>query len=221
MRSTSSRLLTRPISRLSMIVIVAMLSLMIPHPSIAASKGNQIRFMVSGSGFKYLKIVGDNQDGNLTTWKVGNGKGELLVAETANYWWKGTIVLTFETTKFGMRSCVIDYLKNSADNMVPVTYTEGSGCSGDSGSAGGVLKAEVEIFYRVLFSEDDSLRLVKYTKQASNGLGCASAIADGLSANGITGSVVKVIKVGNACKGLVLGEVNKILKRYSNRVEFK
>jgi hypothetical protein len=204
------------------VVTITIASIAMPaRPTAAGSNGNQIRFSVADGTFTYLKIVGENQYGELTTWEVGNQKRSMYYADTTSYWWKGTIVLKFYSSTYGWRDCILDYLKEPVNgDLVPVIYTEGRGCSGDSGSSYGYAK-EVDLFYRVLFSEEDSLLLVGEVDNAVNALECTKEIVEGLKKNGTMGRVVAVIKVGKSCGGLVLDQVNDILKKYNNKVEFK
>ena len=181
-------------------------------PILEGEIGRQIRFSVGDGKFTYLKIVGADQNGQLTTWEQRYQTGELF-ADTAGYQWKGTIVLTFDVEKIGRRACVIDYL-HQPDSMttVPVVYTEGRGCSGDAGSAASN-RVLVEKLYKVLFAEEDTLRLFGELSRASDILQCTEAIIRGLE------SKLGIIKVGWECKGVAVDKVNEILKKYGSRVE--
>jgi hypothetical protein len=95
----------------------------------------QIRFNVRGSTFTRLKIVGENQYGDTTVWEKRFPTSQAL-AETKDFWWRGTLNLEFDVLGRGTRQCVIDSLHlSTTDQYQPVTYVAGQGCTGDDGSA--------------------------------------------------------------------------------------
>lgn len=171
----------------------------------------QIRFSVKGGTFTYLKIVGENQYGEETTWERSFDR-EQYYADTVDYWWKGTIVLEFKITNRGWRRCVIESLRQTTvGDLVPVTYTEGEGCSGDSGSTD-VNRVLIERLYGVLFSEDDSLKVFGAVSSAKSKVECVKAIVEGFSGG------ARII-VGWECKDAALDIVNEVLKKYGRVVE--
>jgi hypothetical protein len=208
------------------LVLVLALSLIAAPSAQAASNGTQIRFWVKGgSTFTYLKIVGNNQRGEMKTWSIGNLKTKLPLAETTGWWWQGTIVLRFYVTSTGWRNCVIDYLKEPAGSQfVSVVYTEGEGCSGDRGS-GASSRVAIEKLdkalstFSVTSSQEDGFRIAVALKQSRNQIKCANALADGLLAAGPGRAAMKVVKVSWDCKGAALDVINKVLKSYNRSVE--
>ena len=104
-------------------------------PSQPSSTAKKIAFAVNQSTFTNLMVVGPNQYGVETTWSDPDSYAK-HVSQTDAYWWQDTAVLTFYVSGVGWRGCIIDYLSDSPDfDTVAITYTEGSGCSGSSGSA--------------------------------------------------------------------------------------
>jgi hypothetical protein len=151
----------------------------------------------------------------------------MYYADTTDWWWKGTVVIELTGKGIsndgrswnGARRCVIDYLKEPPSaNTVPVTYTDGAGCSGDAGNASSPYRNEVEVFYKVFFGEEDSLRVLNAVSSASDSAQCLAAITNGLRINGTRSAVIKVIRVGFECSGVGLDALNDVLKKYNNKV---
>jgi uncharacterized protein YraI len=178
---------------------------------------HQIRFNIKDSTFRQLEIVGQDQYGQVVSWRTGDGKRELLFAETKDWWWQGTIVLTFEDTKRGWRRCVIDYLKeSSSDSWVPVMYTESQGCSGDAGS-GQSGRVFVEQLDKVLNNEEDSLKLLGAIDGVSDRWQCTKALVDGFRSTPVRG----VIRVGKECADIALEAARAILQKYDKGLEIR
>jgi hypothetical protein len=106
----------------------------------------QIRFWITGGTkhtFNYLKIVGANQYNEVKSWEKSYTT-YVRVAETTDYWWRDSIVITFSSEEYGRQQCIIDYLSLPSNNgkYVDITY-DGRNCSGDSGNSAPVLKKRV------------------------------------------------------------------------------
>lgn len=179
------------------------------------SNAHQIRFNIKGSTFRQLEIVGQDQYGQVVSWRTGDGKRELFYAETKDWWWQGTIILTFEDTNRGWRRCVIDYLKEpTSDSWVPVMYTENQGCSGDAGSgqSGRVFFEQLD---KVLNNEEDSLKLLGAIDGVSDRWQCTKALVDGFRNTPARG----VIKIGKECAEIALEAARAILQKYDKGLE--
>jgi len=186
---------------------------------------------VYGGTFTRIKVAGLNQNDVPKVWSYGDGRKELYYVDTkvgsTNWWWKGTVIIEFNgkgkdiygRAWSGVRRCVINYLHEpSSSSTTPVMYTEGQGCSGDSGSASSPYKKQVEAFYKVYFGEDDSLRVLGAVDDADDSAQCLQGIMNGLKVNGTTGTVMKIIKVSWACNGVAIDKLNEVLKKYNNMV---
>ncbi len=211
---------------LKSIIAILLTAMLIPNQTVFAQKttfdSRQIMFAVTGgktNTFDYLRIVGPNQFNEMTSWEENFSPGA-YVAQTKDYWWRDTIVITFSSADFGRKQCVIDYLEMPQTDSKFVTVTfDGKKCSGDSGSAGPVLKKEYDLLYALIFSDEDSLKLINEIDSAYKPLECATELAEGIAANGIAGKVVRVIKVTSTCGNMAFDKVNQILKAYNNKVE--
>ena len=171
----------------------------------------QIRFSVKGGTFTSLKIVGMNQYGIMTNLEKNFDSGQYFF-DTTDYWWLGTIVLSFNVTNIGMRGCVLDYLKpTTAGDFTPVMYTEGTGCSGEGGS-GQSDRVLVQYLYAGVFSEEDSLKISGAVMTANDVLQCGYAILTGYK------GPAAIIHVGKECINAGLDVVNEVLKKFNKSV---
>jgi hypothetical protein len=75
--------------------------------------------------------------------------------------------------------------------------------------------------YAVIFSDEDTLKLLNELDGAYKPLECAKELASGIAANGIGGKVIRVVKVTSTCGNMAIDKVNKTLEPYKNRVERK
>jgi hypothetical protein len=148
-----------------MALLIAGLSI---TPTRADSNAKQIAFSVNGYYFQTLRVEGNNQDNQPSTWTDPDWSPKLLTI-TQNYWWQDTLVLSFYVDGLGWRGCVIDYLNDGGDGqLAAVVYTEGSGCSGDLGGG------------RVIITDNNAQQI----HNADDWIGpweCVSSIASGSS----------------------------------------
>ena len=89
----------------------------------------------NGYTFHSLHVVGNNQDNQQVTWADPDSSSKQTTV-TKNYWWQGTVLLTFYVNNVGYRGCIIDPL-NTGDggHFAAVTYNAANGCSGGMGSS--------------------------------------------------------------------------------------
>lgn len=154
-----------------------------------SSKAKQIAFSAGGRPFTNLRVVGENQYQDETTWVDPETFGK-TVALTQGYWWQGTTVLTFNIKDVGWRGCVIEYLSDvESGSSVAITYNESTGCSGGGNSAGVVIPESAVKDY-----SGDTAPLIPFK--------CLKAVAKA-SSNAVTqnapGAAVDTIKLGYDC----------------------
>ena len=185
----------------------------VPPPVPTGSNGQQIAFAVESGKFTYLQIEGTNQNGQWATWQTSSRTG-MSLALTKDYWWKGTVVLVFDIVNVGRRRCVIDYLREAkGSTMAAVVYAEGSGCSGEGGSAARAGSTQVLIEY---MNPQDADRIVDAADFAYNARGCLLGIA-----NGFSGSMWGKAMMIKDCAGAGLSVINEVLKKYNLYVTVK
>ncbi|MEI7845410.1 MAG: hypothetical protein WCK35_06370 [Chloroflexota bacterium] len=175
----------------------------------SGAEGRQIVFKVEGGiKFSNLKIEGINQNGVWSKWKT-TGDYEKTIDLTDKWYWKETVILTFDVRGNGHHTCVIDYLEQPSYDPVAVTYSINRGCSGDAGSASNVEKLDALVNY---MEGDDSYQVLKEANKVKNSAKCASGIIQGVS----SGNYFIVV---NDCKGIALSTVNSILKKYKKELQ--
>jgi len=192
-----------------LVASVFVCSLMNPI-TVSAQGGRQILFSIeNGRRFTYLEIEGTNQHGHRVKWSKRFDPAAYF-AITKDYWWKETVVLTFDIEGMGRHSCVIDYLKQvTGSAMTGVMYTPGAGCSGGAGNVSGIALAEAIIRY----DPDVGYQIVEGASAVRHGYGCLRGILKGFE-TGIRGKVMTI----KACGGFGLYLINKALAKYEAKV---
>jgi len=164
----------------------------------------QIRFNVKGGTFTRLKIVGQNQYGDMTAWEKRFTLGQAVV-DTKDFWWRETLTLEFDVLNLGTRQCVIDSLHlSTTDRYQPVTYIESQGCTGDDGSTRSDRKYVEQLDEALSFAEASEITSI--LEKTDAGLGCLEKIAQGV------GSKLKVITLTVSCGSVAIDRVREILE---------
>ena len=192
-----------------LVASVFVCSLMNPI-TVSAQGGRQIFFSIeNGRRFTYLEIEDTNQHGHRVKWSKRFDPAAYF-AITKDYWWKETVVLTFDIEGMGRHSCVIDYLKQvKGSAMTGVMYTPGYGCSGDVGNAGRIAFAEAIVRY----DSDVGYQIIEGASATLDGSKCLAGILKGFK-TGIRGKVMTI----KACGGVGLYLINKALAKYEAKV---
>lgn len=193
-----------------------------PKPGKPSTKARQISFIAKKGGkpvkFNNLRISGMNQRGDWKIWTTPSSSSGFIAATTEDYWWQGTIVLTFDLLGVGRRTCVIDYLREGSSSIVPVIYTEGSGCSGEFGSSRS-FKDEFDFLYNVVSDDYDTSRLVDAFSKADSVTECVRDFKDvvKMAASGsIKGMIVLSI---TKCRGIRIEVISEIVSHvYKTKV---
>lgn len=195
------------------LVIATIITSTLPKPVMAGSNGQVIRFSIKDNTFTYLKVEGTNQYGQWSTWEQKYSYGQFYadtITGNTKWWWKGTVIVTFDITNGNRKTCIIDYLKESTTtDTVPVRYVDGEGCSGDSGSSSNVGSLDKLNNY---MTNEDSYKVLKEAKVVYDTTKCVDGIAQGLAGSN---PVIVVWK----CKGIALTAVNAVLKKYNKELK--
>jgi hypothetical protein len=195
------------IALLTAMILISCASLgpiLAPEPA-----GQGIGFSLNGGTFTNLQIEGTDPQGAWKTWQRNSTSG-LSLATTEDQKWQGTVVLIFEIAGLGKRSCVIDHINEPpGSTMAIITYTEGGGCSSESGSVR-ELGARQALFEYL--EARDGLKILELSDAAADATECAQGIAEAL-AGGVTSKVI------GACGGTTMPAINEILAKYSLHVE--
>ena len=179
-------------------------------PATAQPAGQKIYFSVEDGTFTNLKIEGTDPNEEWKTWRT-DPSTVLTQVITEDQRWKGTVVLVFDVVNKGSRSCVIDDLHDApGSTMAVVTYTEGVGCSGESGSPRQLGAEEVLFEY---MRARDGLKMLELAGSAKDGANCLSGIAEGFT-KGLWGQAMMIVD----CGGATLPVMNEILLKYNLRV---
>lgn len=170
--------------------------------------------MQAGTRFTGVKIIGENQNGVLTTWQAPPAPSDGYVfVDTSGYWWQSTIVITIDTPA-GQVGCAIDYLDTSgSDDYVPVVFSD-HGCSGDNGSGDGYNNTFQKLYQAMQLQ--DAYGISQAVSGASDKVQCAIDIANGVK------SPLAVFKVGQDCGNVALdkfNEINDILGKYGKQMQ--
>ncbi len=198
--------------RLFSLAVLLILFTSSPVITRADTNGNQIRFSVKHGTFTFLSISGTNQNGDGAYWDNGNPSYPQYWSDTTDYWWVGSVELTFYVVGVGMRQCHIDNLRDSTvDNIIPVVYTEGLGCTGDAGNSDNS-EVFVEQLDNALNNKDDSMAVYGAVTDANDAAQCIAAIVNGLN------NQLGVIRVGWECGNASLSEINAVLSRHDTKV---
>lgn len=189
----------------------------VPHQQ-SYSARQILLFGDPGITFARVKIVGENQYGEMTTWEKRYSPTEPMI-ETTRYWWEGTIVLELDIPNVGTRHCVIDYLNTRSSQIHSyIIYRLGSGCSGETGSASsraGQRFVEFLDGFAAAMALSDSHALFQQLVKADDAVGCISEIAEGFR------SPLRIIRVTTKCGNVVLSEVNGIIGNYGKQVQMR
>jgi len=208
------------LARVTATIVIILLSFIFSYnATFAGNNGNQIMFHVKGGTIKYLIIEGTNQNGENVRWVWDtawreNWQNGANVLTTDNWWWKGTVNLTFYVNNVGEHACTIDNLKVYQDsNYTPVFYyRSGNFCTGDEGSA--VILEDHKMMLKYYLSSDDTNSVFDATDGAYNRVECVTAIVEGLS------GTKNQFRVGMSCLGAVNDKIKNILEMYGKYVEF-
>ncbi len=199
------------LSRVRIVLAASILVCSLMNPvTVSAQEGRQIFFSIKGGRrFTYLAIEGINQRGQGVKWSKRFNPAAYF-AITKDYWWKETVVLTFDIEGVGRHRCVVDYLKQpSGSAMTSVVFTPGAGCSGEAGNGSGIALVEAIIRY----DSDVGYQIVEGASAVKDGYGCLRGILRGF-ATGIQGNTKTIV----ACGGAGLYVINKALEKYQAKV---
>lgn len=178
-------------------------------PSVDSSKAQQIVFAVRDGKFTYLKVEGMNQRGEWSEWQQEYGTPQ-TIALTQDYWWQGTIVLTFDVDGVGRRNCVLDYMQEApGSTMAAITFTDGKGCTGEAGSAA---KAGLIGGLAEYMTTEDSYKIVDAAQFALDTESCVKGIITGMAS-----PATKLLTIRD-CAGASLFVINGVLEKYSKQV---
>ena len=174
----------------------------------------EIRFNINQYLIKSLKVVGNNQYGQISHWESPLYEEGQPLIQTDGYWWVGTVALEFDISGVGVRRCMIDSLaKPSGSSFTPVTYTMGEGCSGDSGNSDNNDKFVGQLYDAI--NIDDSMGISGAVINANDKISCLKELATGFA------SPLQVFKVTTACGGVALDQINDIFGKYNKTVEME
>jgi len=199
------------LSRVKLVLAASILLCSLMNPvTIYAQEGRQILFSINnGRRFTYLEIEGINQRGQRVKWSKRFNPA-VYFAITKDYWWKETVVLTFDIEGVGRHRCVVEYLKQpSGSAMTSVMFTPGAGCSGGAGNVSGIALAEAIIRY----DSDVGYQIVEGASAVRDGYGCLRGILKGFE-TGIQRKIMTIVDCGGA--GLYV--INKALEKYQAKV---
>lgn len=179
--------------------------------SVNADTGRQIIFGIKNNQyFTYLKIQGMNQKGQWTTW-VSPLSYKRTVDFTEKWWWKGTVIITFDPVGSNRTTCVIDYLEQPYSDSVSVLFEPGVGCTGEAGSSSA--SKDVEAFIYALSGDDVNI-IFDNMVTANDAAECVRSISKVLSSKNVINSVW-------GCGGLAgdaILKINSVLQKYNKQI---
>ena len=149
------------------------------------SDANQIVFAVKKSGniskFSNLQIEGENQNGSYSSYYSADPNTEKFLEETTNWWWRGTIILTFNINGQGTQTCIVDNLRLDGSNTEIVYNPDYHECSGSSSAVSDLQTVKEYQELRKFIKSTDAYQIITLAKWMDNPNYCIGKIKEVLT----------------------------------------